>query len=202
MPDISLYEKPLWDQGCTNIAGADEAGRGPIAGPVVAACVIMPPDRIIEGINDSKKLSEKRREALYEQITETAAAMGVGICEADEVEALGILPATREALMRALTKMGTGPDHLFTDYMELDVPYPLTSMAKADQKIYTVAAASIVAKVTRDRMMREYDSVYPGYGFARHKGYGTPQHRRALEELGPCQIHRASFVRTFLARPR
>ena len=176
------------------IAGADEAGRGPLAGPVVAAACIMPTDFFIEGIDDSKKLTPKKRDVLYEQIVQKAVCYGVGVVDVEEIERVNILNAARRAFELAIGQLEE-PFALYTDYITgLSVPYPYQAMKKGDAKVYSIAAASIIAKVTRDRMMQEYDKVYPGYGFAAHKGYGTKAHIQAIHTLGPCPIHRMSFL--------
>jgi ribonuclease HII len=184
------------EKGYRLIAGADEAGRGPLAGPVVAACVILPEGKLIPGVNDSKKLSEKKREELYEKIIGTALAYGTGIVERDVIDRINILNATRLAFNKAVGFMKIQPDYLYTDYIDrLDVACPWTPVKKGDAKIYSVAAASIVAKVTRDRIMREYDKIYPAYGFGKHKGYGTRMHVLAIIEFGPSPLHRQSFIK-------
>lgn len=189
----------LWDSGQMMIAGADEVGRGPLAGPVMAACVIMPREPLVPGIYDSKKVSAKKRQRLAEVIEETALAIGIGIAEPAEIDEINILEATRMAFRRSVENMisslGRNPDHLFTDSIPIDFPFPVTPLVRADQKVYAVAAASIVAKVARDRLMSEtYAQKYPEYGFDRHKGYGTHAHRRAIATYGPCPIHRHSFL--------
>ena len=191
------YEREYWDKGLY-LAGADEAGRGPLAGPVVAAAVILPKDCIIEGINDSKKLSEKKRNLLYDEITKKA-MWAVGIVDVDVIEEINILNAARRAFQQAVASLPVKPDFLCADYitgLQLDVPHE--AIVKGDAKVYSIAAASIIAKVTRDRIIDEFDSVYPEYGFAKHKGYGTKQHREALLEYGPCPIHRLSFLTKIL----
>lgn len=181
------------------VAGADEAGRGPLAGPVVAAAVVFPEDCIIEGINDSKKLSEKKREQLYEEITEKA-AYSVGIVDVDVIEKINILNAARLAFQKAVAGLPEPPAYLFADYITgLDLSVPHTAIVKGDAKVYSIAAASIVAKVTRDRIIREYDAIYPEYGFAKHKGYGTKAHREAILQYGPSPIHRMSFLKKILS---
>ncbi len=194
LAEMTEYEKPHWERG-ELVAGIDEAGRGPMAGPVVAACVILPQYDLILGIDDSKKLSEKKREELYEIITEKALdwhACTVGHVAIDEIN---ILNAARNAFEGALNGLKTKPDHIFTDAMEIQTDIPCTSLIKGDIKVYTIAAASIVAKVTRDRIMLEYDKQYPEYGFASHKGYGTKAHYEAIGEHGVLEIHRKSFLR-------
>lgn len=197
--EITAIERPMWESGMTLIAGADEAGRGPLAGPVVAAAVIMPPDDLIPGIDDSKRLSEKKRELLYEQIREKAVAVGIGIVSMYEIDTMNILEATRKAFCLSVADLHMTPDHLFTDAMDMPADCPVTAMIKGDQKIYSVAAASIVAKVTRDRLMNAYAQLFPEYGFERHKGYGTPEHRAAILSHGVLPVHRQTFVRKILA---
>ena len=193
------YENECKNAGYKLIAGMDEAGRGPLAGPVVAAAVLFPKEIIIDGINDSKKLSEKKREALYEQIV-SSALTGVGIVDAREIDETNILIAARRAFSLAAQALPVTPDFFYTDYITgLTLPAPHESVVKGDQKIYSVAAASIVAKVTRDRMMREYSEKYPGYGFDKHKGYGTKAHYEAIERLGISPIHRRTFLKKILS---
>ncbi len=183
------------------VAGADEAGRGPLAGPVVAAAVILPTDRWIEGINDSKKLTEKRREALYPQIKEQALSYGIGIATVEEIERLNILEATRLAFARAIEQLEQ-PFELYTDYITgLSLPMPYTPLVKGDARVYSIAAASVLAKVTRDHMMLEYAQAYPEYGFEKHKGYGTKAHMEAILQYGPCPQHRLSFLKKLYAKP-
>jgi len=184
------------------LAGADEAGRGPLAGPVVAAAVILPADDWIEGVGDSKKLTEKQREALYPLITAKALDWSVGIVDVDVIESENILNAARKAFQIAITGLKTPLEQLImvTDQITgLDLPIPYTPIIKGDASVYSIAAASIIAKVTRDRIMIEYDSQYPEYGFAGHKGYGSARHREALRKYGPCPIHRMSFLTKILA---
>ena len=178
-----------------HIAGADEAGRGPLAGPVVAAAVVLPVGDWIEGVGDSKKLSQKKREALYECIIQKALAWNVGIVDVETIEKINILEATRIAFGQAVAGLRVKPDFLYADQItNLPVDIPWQGIVKGDAKVYSIAAASILAKVTRDRIMREYDALYPAYGFAKHKGYGTLAHRQAIREYGPCPIHRMSFL--------
>ena len=197
-PDISA-ERRLWTLGYLRVAGVDEAGRGPWAGPVVAAAVILPPhdEHLVEhllGVTDSKQLTPARREILYERIGEIALGIGVGEAYAREIDALGIVAATELAMHRALVALPEPPDYLLIDYMALpDVDLPQESIVKGDQRVLSIAAASIVAKVTRDRIMVELDKRYPGYGFAQHKGYGTKAHQEALRRLGPSPVHRRSW---------
>ena len=189
-------ENECRQKGFRRIAGADEAGRGPLAGPVVAACVIMPEGGLVLGVNDSKKLSEAKREELYEKIIQTAVSYRTGIVGQEAIDELNILVATRLAFKRAIESMEITPDYLYTDMIDkLDIPLPWTAVVKGDAQIYSVAAASIVAKVTRDRIMREYDRQYPEYGFAQHKGYGTKEHMDAIRKYGPTPLHRRSFIK-------
>ncbi len=182
------------------ICGIDEAGRGPLAGPVVVASVIMPKDSIIEGVNDSKKVSEKKREKLYEEITNTAIAWGVGIIDQREIDEINILNATKKGLTNSLKELEIKPDLILVDALTnidtLGIPY--RSIIKGDAKSYSIAAASIIAKVTRDRIMRQWDELYPEYGFEKHKGYGTKMHTDAIKEYGPCPLHRKSFIKNFI----
>lgn len=193
------YENRLIAQGYTKIAGIDEAGRGPLAGPVVAACAIMDLDNIIEGIDDSKKLSHKKRAALLEEIKEKAIAYGVGIVDIDKIEEINIYQATKLAMKMACENMKANPDYVLCDAMkDLDIAYKQEAIIKGDSKSYSIGAASIIAKETRDNIMIEYDKLYPEYGFAQHKGYGTKQHVAALKEHGKCDIHRPSFLKKIL----
>ncbi len=197
---LKEYEEKLYASGMKFIAGIDEAGRGPLAGPVVVGCVIMPEDSFIEGVNDSKKVSEKKREKLYEEITNQAIAWGVGIIDQNEIDEINILNATKKALTMAIEKLSVKPKRILVDALEkIDTKgIPYTSIIKGDAKIYSIAAASIIAKVTRDRIMLEWDKIYPEYGFASHKGYGTAKHIQAIKEVGICPLHRKTFVKNFL----
>lgn len=201
LAEITQIDLPLWQAGRA-FAGIDEAGRGPLAGPVVAACVAMPPSPLLEGVDDSKKLSEKRREALFERVRETALFVGVGVATAEEIDDVNILRATKRAMQRAA--QGAPCDLFLVDAVEhLDVSGEVRGIVHGDALCYSIAAASIIAKVTRDRMLRELDARYPEYGFARHKGYGTKAHIEALRQYGPCPEHRRSFIGHFvdLSRP-
>ena len=200
MSRLKKTDKEFYDMGLNYICGIDEAGRGPLAGPVVVASVIMPKDSKIEGVNDSKKVSEKKREKLYDQILEEAISYGIGIIYQDEIDDINILQATKKGLTEALKSMKVKPDAILVDALTgidtLGIPYK--SIIKGDATSYSIAAASIVAKVTRDRIMREWDSVYPEYGFAGHKGYGTAKHIAAIKQYGLCPIHRKSFTKNFV----
>jgi ribonuclease HII len=177
------------------VAGIDEAGRGPLAGPVVAAAVIIAPDRRIQGLADSKLLAPERREELFAVIRERALAVGVGLVDHETIDRINILQATKQAMAEALTALAVVPDLVITDFVALPgLHCPQKNLVEGDRRSASVAAASIVAKVTRDRLMRELDARYPKYGFARHKGYATPEHLAALDRHGPCPIHRRSFA--------
>ena len=180
------------------LCGIDEVGRGPLAGPVVAGAVILPRDCQILYLNDSKKLSEKKREALFLEIKEKAVAYAVGVIGAEKVDEINILQATYEAMRLAVSKLGTQPQVLLNDAVTIPgLPMEQVPIIKGDAKSVSIAAASVLAKVTRDHMMEEYDTLFPQYGFAKHKGYGTAVHISALKEYGPCPIHRRSFIKNF-----
>lgn len=183
------------------ICGIDEVGRGPLAGPVVAAAVILPKDCDILYINDSKKLSEKKREMLFDEIMEKAVAVGIGIVGPERIDEINILQATYEAMRGAIAKLSVKPDLLLNDAVKIPgVDLPQVSIIKGDAKSASIGAASIIAKVTRDRMMVDYDSIFPEYGFAANKGYGTAVHIAALKEIGPTPIHRRSFIGNFVSQ--
>ncbi len=186
----------------SRIAGVDEAGRGPLAGPVVAAAVILPGDETYLYLNDSKKVTAKRREKLFEEITQTAIAYGIGAVGPERIDEINILQATYEAMGQALEKIQPAPDLLLNDAVVIPgVRVKQVAIVQGDARSVSIAAASILAKVTRDRMMEAYDQLYPEYGFCAHKGYGTQRHREALLKLGPCPIHRRSFIGRILAKP-
>lgn len=193
---LTQTDGPLWEQGVA-FAGMDEAGRGPLAGSVVAACVMMPPEPLLTWVDDSKKLSPARREKVYEEILNTALFVGVGEASAEEIDAVNILQATKNAMRRAALN---APAKLFLiDAVSgLGLPGEERGIIHGDAISYSIAAASIVAKVTRDRQMLSLEEAYPGYGFAQHKGYGTARHIAALQEMGPCPAHRRSFIGHFL----
>lgn len=194
---MRIYEKEY--SMCRYICGIDEAGRGPLAGPVVAGAVILPADCTILWLNDSKKLSAKKREALYDEIMKKAVAVGVGMVGPERIDEINILRATYEAMRMAVGKLKVRPDILLNDAVTIpEVTIPQVPIIKGDAKSVSIAAASIIAKVTRDRLMEEYDRVIPGYGFAGHKGYGTKAHIEKLKELGPSPIHRVSFIGNFI----
>ena len=189
------YEARAWRSGVGRVAGIDEAGRGPLAGPVVAAAVILAPDRRVASLADSKLLTPERREELFLVIHERALAVGVSAVDHETIDRVNILEATRRAMAGALAALGVVPELVITDYVALPaLPCPQRNLVAGDRRCASVAAASIVAKVTRDRLMLEADRRFPEYGFARHKGYGTAEHLAALDRHGPCPIHRRSFA--------
>ena len=192
---MAAHDQTFW-ANCARVAGMDEAGRGPLAGDVVAACVIMPPEPILDWVDDSKKLSAKRRELVYEEILKTALYVGVGRASAQEIDQINILQATMNAMRRA-AQNAQANIYLIDAVKNLGLDAPEIHIIHGDAVSYSIAAASIVAKVTRDAIMVEYDKTYPGYGFASHKGYGTKQHIMAIKELGPLPIHRRSFIHKY-----
>lgn len=179
------------------VAGIDEAGRGPLAGPVVCACCVMPLDEIIEGINDSKKINEKKREQLFDLIKEKAIAFSVDIVDHNVIDDINILNATKSGMKNCIEKLNFTPQLILIDAVKLEGIEKQKSIIKGDATSYNIAAASILAKVTRDRIMRENDILYPEYGFAKHKGYGTKQHIEKIKQIGICPIHRKTFVKNF-----
>jgi ribonuclease HII len=188
-------ERGLWRTGLTRIAGVDEAGVGPLAGPVVAAAVILPQGVRLRGVDDSKKLSAAFREALAAQIRACALGVGIGIVDVADIDRLNIYRAALEAMRRAVAALPVVPEHLVVDARRIpDLSIPQTPLVDGDARSYCVAAASIVAKVARDAIMRELDQLYPQYGFRQHMGYGTPQHLAALDRAGPSPVHRRSFA--------
>ena len=196
MPDFELENK-IWSKGYTYICGVDEAGRGPLAGPVCAAAVILPQDCNIEGLNDSKKLSEKKRELLFDEIIDAAIDFSICYATVAEIEEFNILNATFIAMNRAINELGVVPDYCLIDGNRepKGILFPCETVIKGDAKSNSISAASILAKVSRDRLMLKYDSEYPGYGFAKHKGYGTKEHYEAIRRMGVCPIHRLSFLK-------
>ncbi|TWJ32919.1 ribonuclease HII [Geobacter argillaceus] len=193
-PTMWEFEDLARRQGYRSIAGIDEAGRGPLAGPVVAAAVILDSGSVVDGINDSKKLTEKQREGLFDRIMATALAVGVGIMDHDVVDRDNILQATLAAMKQAVAQLATAPDFLLIDGISMiPLAVPQRTIKQGDGRSVSIAAASIIAKVTRDRMMVEYDRLYPGYGLAGHKGYGSQAHLEAIARLGPSPIHRTTF---------
>ncbi len=197
---LKEIEEDLHQKGFQKICGIDEAGRGPLAGPVVVAGVIMPKESKIEGVNDSKKVSEKKREKLYDLIIEEAIAYSVAVIGQDVIDQINILNATKQGLTEVVEGLKEKPDLILVDALThintKGIPYD--SIIKGDAKCYSIAAASIIAKVTRDRIMRQWDEVYPQYGFISHKGYGTAKHIQAIKEYGLCPIHRRSFTKNFI----
>ena len=196
------YERVILATGYKCIAGVDEAGRGPLAGPVVATCVIADSNAYIEGVNDSKKLSDKRREALYDKIMQQSVAVGVGIVDAQEIDRINIRCATHKAMTLAIEQIKEYcPDIILIDGVDtLPLEYEQRAIISGDAMSYSIAAASIIAKVTRDRIMIKYAHEYPEYGFTKHKGYGTKLHSQVLLELGPTAIHRQTFIVKILER--
>ncbi len=200
LTNLKSMEKELYNKGFKYICGIDEAGRGPLAGPVVVAGVIMPKDSMIEGVNDSKKVSEKKREKLYDMILEEAISYSVAIIGQDVIDEINILNATKQGVTKVVEELDVKPNLILVDALThintKGIPYD--SIIKGDAKCYNIAAASIIAKVTRDRIMREWDEIYPQYGFINHKGYGTAKHIEAIKEYGPCPIHRRTFIKNFI----
>ena len=195
LAEMKIPEDELHNKGYKYIAGVDEVGRGPLAGPVVAAAVILPEDFDVPGVDDSKKLSEKRREELFDIITERAVAYGIGMADHSIIDEINILQATKLAMKEAISSLQQQPDYILFDAMRIDdLEIPQESVIKGDAKVLAVAAESIVAKVTRDRMMAEYSAEYPGYAFEKNKGYGTKAHYEGLREHGMCPIHRRTFL--------
>lgn len=193
---MRVYERRYRERG--TLCGIDEVGRGPLAGPVVAGAVILPEDCEILYLNDSKKLSEKKRELLYDEIMEKAIAVGIGAVSPERIDEINILQATYEAMRIAISRLSVRPDLLLNDAVTIpQVDIPQVPIIKGDAKSVSIAAASIIAKVTRDRMMVQYENLYPGYEFASNKGYGSARHIAALKEIGPCPIHRRSFIKNF-----
>ena len=192
--DKLKFERLLWQQGLTHVAGVDEAGRGPLAGPVVAAAVIFPEEFFLAGVDDSKKLSHDRREQLYPQILANCHSYGVGIVSVAEIDQINIYQAAMLAMRQALDQLSPAAQHVLVDgRRNPKIDLPQTSIIKGDALSFTIGAASIIAKVTRDRLMLDYHRAFPQYGFAQHKGYATRSHLAALQQHGPCAIHRRSF---------
>ena len=198
-PDLAIEFELLHD-GCVRIAGLDEAGRGAWAGPVIAAAVILPLQRFnlvwsLEGVRDSKQMTPTQREIWASRIYQVALTVGIGVAAAEEVDRLGLIAATREAMKRALTDLHEPPEHLLIDHLRLpEVAFPQTALTRGDSRVLSIAAASVIAKVTRDHAMVTLDASFPEYGFARNKGYGTAEHRTALKRLGPCPFHRFTYT--------
>ena len=199
LAELSKIDKTYWEQPGVVLAGMDEVGRGPLAGPVVVGCVVMPPEPLLPYINDSKKLSEKRREALYEQIQATALACATAWVVPEIIDEINILEATKRGFVQAFAGIGIPVTDVLIDALRnLDIPARQHPLIHGDALSYSIGAASILAKVARDRYMIEQDALYPQYGFARNKGYGTAEHIAALKQYGPCPIHRRSFIGHFV----
>ena len=200
MIDLLAYEKELYNEGIEYIAGTDEAGRGPLAGPVVAAAVILPKGLIITGVNDSKQLTEKKREELFDLINEKALAVGIAFVDNNKIDEINILEASRLAMMEAIKKLKIKPQYVLSDAMKMNIDVPVKPIIKGDALSESIAAASIIAKVTRDRYMDEMDLKYPNYGFKKHKGYPTKDHIEAIKKYGITDIHRKTFkpIKTML----
>ena len=193
--DLYAYEKELWEKGIDYVGGVDEVGRGPLIGPVVTACVVLPHDFVLEGLTDSKKLTEKKRELFYDYIMEHAVCVKIGMCSPERIDEINIYQASREAMIEAIEKVAKEIplEHVLVDAMPLDIDIDTTSIIKGDAKSITIAAASVIAKVTRDRMMIELDHKYPMYGFGKHKGYPTKQHLEAIETYGLIEGYRKTY---------
>lgn len=191
---ISVFENQLKDEGYQYIVGIDEAGRGPLAGPVVAGAVILPENFYLAGLTDSKKLSAAKREQYYEYILENALAVGVGIIHSEEIDKINIYEAAKKAMLSAVNQLKVFPEYALIDAMKLDLPIPQMSLIKGDAKSISIAAASVIAKETRDRLMKEYAEIHPQYGFDKHMGYGTSSHLAAIEKYGPLDWHRMTFA--------
>ena len=193
LENMLSYEKELYKQGMTLIAGVDEVGRGPLAGPVVATAVILPKDCKIRGLNDSKKIPKKKHLEIYQAVQDQALAIGIGIMDNHIIDQVNIYEATKLAMKEAISQLSPQPEHLLIDAMKLELPISQTAIIKGDANSLSIAAASIVAKVTRDSLMKDYDDQYPGYDFTANAGYGTAKHLEGLEKLGVTPIHRTSF---------
>ena len=191
--DNYKYEHELWNEGIELVAGVDEVGRGPLIGPVVAAAVILPHDFYLEGLTDSKKLSEKKRELFYQIIKEKAIAIGIGIIDEKRIDEINIYEATKEAMKDAIRKLEPRPEYILIDAMPLDIDIPTKSIIKGDFLSVTISAASVIAKVTRDHMLYEMDKEYPMYDLKNNKGYGTKKHLEAIKQYGICKYHRLSY---------
>ena len=200
MEDLYKYEKELRSKNINIIGGVDEVGRGPLIGSVVASCVVLPKDFVLEGLTDSKKLSEKKRDEFYKIIKEQALAIGIGIVDNKVIDEINILNATKAGVTQVVDGLDIKPDLIIIDALNhIDTRgIPYEPIIKGDAKCYNIAAASILAKVTRDRIMRQWDEIYPCYGFSAHKGYGTARHIEAIKEYGLCPIHRRTFTKNFI----
>lgn len=201
LDNMLKYESEAYDKGYLQVCGVDEAGRGPLCGPVVAAAVILDKNAHLEGVNDSKKLSEKKREKIFDDIMQKAVAVGIGISDVKVIEEINILNATKEAMKEAISNLSIKPDFVLIDgNQNINIDIDRKTVISGDALSESIAAASIVAKVTRDRMLREYDKEYPEYGFAKHKGYGTKMHIEAIKKYGLTPIHRPSFCTKFVGK--
>ena len=196
--DTLIFERELLASGAKLIGGMDEAGRGPLAGPVVAAAVVMPLDDVIEGVDDSKKLTEKKRERLFDEIIKKALAYKIVAVDEKVIDEINILNATKKAMTECVSGLSVRPDVVLVDAVKLSLDVPTKAIIKGDALSYSIGAASILAKVYRDRLMQEYDAIYPWYGFAQNKGYGTKDHIDALKSVGPSPIHRRTFITHFV----
>ena len=196
--DLFEYDKNLASQGYKYICGVDEAGRGPLCGPVSVCAVVMPMSDMIEGVMDSKKVSEKKREKLYDEITQKALSYKCVMLDNTIVDEINILEATKKAMREAILGLNIEPDLVLIDAVKIALPYETRSIIKGDATSYAIAAASIIAKVERDRLMAEYDKAYPEYGFLKNKGYGTKAHIEAIKKYGPTPVHRKTFIRNFI----
>lgn len=199
--DKFAYERKHYENGATHVAGVDEVGRGPLAGPVVCCAVIMPKDQIIEGVDDSKKLSEKKREALAELIKERAVAYCIKEIWQDEIDEINILSAVKKCMTEAVNGLIVKPDVTLVDGVDTKLPIIAEYVIKGDANSYTIGCASIVAKVYRDNLMKEFAKEFPEYGFEKHKGYGTKTHIEKIKEIGPCKLHRKTFIKNFWVEP-
>ena len=193
MEDLYIYERELIEKGITLIGGIDEVGRGPLVGPVVASCVILPVNYKLEGLTDSKKLTEKKRNEFYDILMKDAVSIGIGIIDEKRIDEINIYEATKEAMISAVNNMNIKPEHVLIDAMKLDINIPSTSIIKGDGKSLSIAAASVIAKVTRDRMLDELDQKYPMYDFIHNKGYPTKKHLEAIKEYGIIKEHRKTY---------
>lgn len=194
---LLTYEKYYFEKGCRYICGVDEVGRGPLAGPVTVCAVIMDLDKLVDGVNDSKKLTAKKREALYDKIIASAIDYKIVSLDNDVIDRINILAATKEAMKQAVCGLKVKPDVVLVDAVKLEIPYFVHSIIHGDALSYSIGAASILAKVYRDRLMDDYDKIFPEYGFSSNKGYGSAKHIAALKEFGPTPIHRKTFIKNF-----
>lgn len=194
---LLTYEKYYLEKGCKYICGVDEVGRGPLAGPVTVCAVITDLEKLVDGVNDSKKLTAKKRELLYDRILSAAVDYKIVSLDNEVVDRINILAATKEAMKQAVCGLSVKPDVVLVDAVKLELPYPVHSIIHGDALSYSIAAASVLAKVYRDRLMDDYDKIFPEYGFASNKGYGSAKHIAALKEFGPTPIHRKTFIKNF-----